>query len=146
MMEARDVRRERIFVCIFLLAVCLTLAYFVRGAWSAGEGPTGRSDQPAAVLYAPDAYRVAMPALADVLQRVYAGDRPSMSALCDFCFFFDTADKLAADYTLVNKIHTLAEFSFGIPLGHSCTGTCTTGRPVNGFLAIKNGIAGGSFG
>jgi hypothetical protein len=88
MTEARDVRRERICVCIFLLAVCLTLAYFVRAAWAAGESPTGRSDQPVAVLYAPDSYRVAMPALADVLQRVYAGDRPSMSALCDFCFFF----------------------------------------------------------
>src|SRR5665213_172208 len=88
MMEARDVRRERMFVGIFLFAVCLTLAYFVRTAWSAGANPTGRSDQPAAVLYAPDAYRVAMPALADLLQRVHAGNRPSMSGLCDFCFFF----------------------------------------------------------
>ena len=68
--------------------MCLTLAWFVRGAWAAGENPTGRSDQPAAVLYAPDAYRVAMPALAELMQRVHTGDRPSMSALCDFCFFF----------------------------------------------------------
>jgi hypothetical protein len=88
MMEARDVRRERIFVGIFLFAMCLTLAYFVQSAWSAGENAAVRSDQPVSGLYAPDAYRVAMPALADFLQRVHPGGRPFMSALCDFCFFF----------------------------------------------------------
>ncbi len=90
-MEARDIRPGAYVSASSCLPCALTLAYAFNARC---VGRRARTPQAVATtplrcsICARHAYRRTMPALADVLQKVYAGDRPSMSALCDFCFFF----------------------------------------------------------
>jgi hypothetical protein len=88
--EAPYIRRERTFVCIFLFAMCLVLAHFVHDAWFTST--QAMSPQPVAVksiLHAPDAYRVAIPALVQFLQKTFhVADWTSIYGVLDFCFAF----------------------------------------------------------
>jgi hypothetical protein len=88
--EADYIRRERAFVCIFLFAMCLTLAHFVHSAWFLSVPAHVASPvQAEPALYAPDAYRVAMAALVPFLQKTFhVADRTAINGALDFCFGF----------------------------------------------------------
>jgi hypothetical protein len=90
--EANHIRRERTFVCVFLFAICLTLAHFVHSAWFLSV-PGNVAKPPSVPVqsgpYAPDAYRVAMAALVPFLQNTFhVADRTSINGVLDFCFGF----------------------------------------------------------
>jgi hypothetical protein len=57
-------------------------------------------------------------------------------------FFLDSADEFGADDAFMDKFIAGLKLALGIPLGHPGTGAGTTGRPVDGFVAIKNSVAG----
>lgn len=60
----------------------------------------------------------------------------------DGCFFFDAADELGADDAFVYKGIAPFELAPAIPLRHACRGTGTTGRAVDGLVAIEHRVAG----
>ena len=91
MIDVPYIRRERRFVCIFLFAMCLVLTHFVHDAWFTGaQVAIAAHVQPVPmkpVLYAPNAYRVAMSALVPFLQKVFhVADWTSIYSVLDFCF------------------------------------------------------------
>lgn len=59
------IRKERLLVLLYAVAAAATLAHFVHAGWMATSGWVLRPNLPVEVppLYAPDAYRVAIPAL-----------------------------------------------------------------------------------
>ena len=90
MIEARYIRRERTFVCIFLFAMCLVLAHFVHDAWfTNAQAMSARPVPVKQTLYAPNAYRVAMSALVPFLLKTFrVADWTSVYSVLDFCFAF----------------------------------------------------------
>lgn len=83
-------RRERIWTTAFCFVISLQVAHFVHSAWqqvvwaapAAGTGPP-------AVRYAPDGYRIAIPALIGLIRRWLTGqDGPAAYAGLDFVCVF----------------------------------------------------------
>jgi hypothetical protein len=98
---ANDLRRQRTFVRVFLLLVCLVLARFVHDGWVRALSDTARCPPapgtpvyfpftPApTVLHAPEAYRIAIPALGRLLIRIFHVKSPAyVAATLDFIFAF----------------------------------------------------------
>jgi hypothetical protein len=96
MEESQYLWRERTFVRVFLISIFITLAHFVHSDYSPGDSlqPVASSTpvyylfKPApAPLHAPEAYRVAIPALGRLLVRVLHTHHPSVvAAVLDFVF------------------------------------------------------------
>lgn len=94
--ELRYLRREQIFVLLFVLFLSATLSHFVNEHWleSAAlarnyaasltkQGITPPSD----VLYAPNAYRIAMPSMTEFVQRhFFSGGFNYVFSAFDFIF------------------------------------------------------------
>src|SRR6185369_10897169 len=51
----------------------------------------------------------------------------------DHSFFFYSSDKFTANDAFMNKFITYLQFSFCMPLRHSCTGARSAGRTIYGF-------------
>jgi hypothetical protein len=84
-----NLKQERLFTGAFLFCICLQLAQSVHTAWFifAGRSSQNPADlfSPAATLYAPDAYRVAIPALIRFASRTFRiHDRSYIAAALDF--------------------------------------------------------------
>jgi hypothetical protein len=105
-------KKERIFVSIFLFLICLVMAQAVHNGWysfanmmQAHPPPPGTPYEPlfGKVAHIPDAYRVAIPALAHLVMRVcHTQDAAKIAAAFDFvsgflaCYLFYriTVDRL----------------------------------------------------
>jgi hypothetical protein len=86
---------ERTCVTVFLTSIFITLAHFVHSAYLVEDSrlPTVSSNEvyylfkPAPLVYAPETYRVAVPALGSLLVRVLHTQHPSVvAAVLDFIF------------------------------------------------------------
>jgi hypothetical protein len=96
--EATYQKRERAFVLFFLFFSCLLMAHFVRTAWTVFDMEQQqklllRHGQASTVLYAPEAYRIALPWLNQVIGRaLHISNRYVIYSGIDFCL------SLAATY------------------------------------------------
>ena len=57
-------------------------------------------------------------------------------------FFFDPSGEGASDDAFMDKCLTGFQSPSGMPLRHSGAGACPAGRPVDGLIAVKNGVSG----
>lgn len=103
-MKTYDVKKERIFVCVFLLLICLVMAHAVHTGWVVSEDEIrvhppkeGTPFTPLfqASTHLPDAYRMAMPALGQFVMRTTPlHSAPAVAAVFDFlsgfaaCYLF----------------------------------------------------------
>jgi hypothetical protein len=82
------VKFERQFVTAFLAIICATLARFIHEHWFI-LGLGVRLYESPANHYAPETYRIAIPALGRLILHVFRiTDAPAVSAVMDFCFAF----------------------------------------------------------
>jgi hypothetical protein len=86
------IRRERWFVALFLICACLPMAHFVHEAWFQVThlfGVDAPFSQNTHLLYAPDVYRIAMPAIGRALTRLLGiHESATTAALLDFILAF----------------------------------------------------------
>ena len=97
-MQTNYTKRERVFVSVFIFLICLVMAHAVHSGWFMTAYETRVHPPPAGTPYTPlfetpshlpDAYRIAMPALGQLVMKVFhIHDAPAVAAIFDFIFGF----------------------------------------------------------
>ncbi|MGF7183683.1 hypothetical protein [Tunturiibacter psychrotolerans] len=129
-MQISELRKERVFVSIFLFLVCLVMARAVHAGWFETATNTRLHPPPVGTPYTPlfdrpshlpDAYRVLMPALGRfVMKTFHIPDAPAVAALFDFingfgaCYLFYRVTVDALSETRLAAALFLAMIQFGL--------------------------------
>lgn len=108
-----DAKREKRFVGVFLFLICLVMAHAVHAGWFTTAYEMQVHPPATVALYTPlferathlpDAYRVAMPSLGQLVMRVsHVHDAPVVAAVFDFIFGFAACwvfYRLAVDFLM----------------------------------------------
>jgi len=149
-MQTDYIKREKVFVSVFLFLICLGMAHAVHTGWFMTEYERRVHPPQAGTPYTPlfetsthlpDAYRIAMPALGRLVMKVsHIYDAPAIAAIFDFISGFAASYlfyRLAVDRLTETKLAAilfLAMIQFGmswvVPWQRSET------MPTSLFLAV----------